>query len=76
MRLNNAGLMVEIWWLKVTDKFPTIQPEECVVMPNHFHGIINIVGATLRGRPDICASPIPGKTNNKLGQSHRIAPTL
>jgi len=39
-------------------------------MPNHFHGIINIVGVTLRDRP------LPDNTNNKLGQSHRIAPTL
>ena len=76
VRSNNAGLMVEMWWRKVTDKFPSVRADECVVMPSHFHAIINIVGATPCGRPDICARPIPGNTNNKLGQSHRIAPTL
>jgi len=77
MRLNNAGFMVKAWWQKVTGKFPSVQTDEYVVMPNHFHGIINIVGATLCGRPD--ADMADGKlaqTHNKLGQSHRIAPTL
>jgi len=70
MRLNNAGLMVEMWWPKVTDKFPSVRTDECVIMPSHFHGIINIVGAVPCGRPE------PDNGNNKLGQSHRIAPTL
>lgn len=70
MRLNNAGFMLKAWWQKVTNKFPSVQTDEYVVMPNHFHGIINIVGLTLRGHI------IPANTNNKLGQSHRIAPTL
>jgi len=70
MRLNNAGLMVKTWWEKVTNKFSTVQTDEHIVMPNHFHGIINIVGAGL------CARPIAGNINNKSGQSCRIAPTL
>jgi len=125
IRLNNAGFMVEKWWQKVTNKFPSVQTDEYVVMPNHFHGIINIVGATPCGRPDAnlvdgkfvgatpcgrpdanlvdgkfvgatpcgrpdanlvdgkfvgatpCGRPdVCGSPNNKLGQSHRIAPTL
>jgi len=78
MRLNNAGFMVKTWWQKVTNKFPSVQTDEYIVMPNHFHGIINIVvGATLCGRPD--PDVVDGKlaqTHNKSGQSHRIAPTL
>ena len=70
MRLYSAGVMAKTWWLKVTNKFPLIQTDEYVVMPNHFHGIINIVGAAPSGRP------IPGNTNNKLGQPHRVAPTV
>jgi len=78
LELNNAGFMVKTWWQKVTNKFPSVLIDEYVVMPNHFHGIINIVvGATLCGRPD--PDVVDGKlaqTHNKLGQSHRIAPTL
>jgi REP element-mobilizing transposase RayT len=76
MRLNNAGFMVKTWWQKVTNKFPLVQTDEYVVMPNHFHGIINIVGATPCGRPDVCGPPISGNTDNELGQSRGIAPTL
>jgi len=77
MWLNNAGFMVKTWWQKVTGKFPSVQIDEYVVMPNHFHGIINIVGATLCGRPDVdVADGKLAQTHNRLGQSHRIAPTL
>ena len=67
---NSAGLMVEKWWRKVTNKFSPVQIDEYVVMPNHFYGIINIVGAGQR------AHLLADNINNKLGQSHRIAPTL
>jgi putative transposase len=78
MRLNSAGLMVKIWWDKVTSKFSTVQTDEHIVMPNHFHGIINIVvGATSYGRSDhdIVDDKLT-QTHNQSGQSHRIAPTL
>ena len=69
LELNNAGFMVKTWWQKIRNKFPSVQTDEYVVMPNHFHGIIT-VGAGPRVRP------IVGNINNKSGQSHRIAPTL
>jgi putative transposase len=40
MRLNEAGRMVEEWWLNVAEKFLTSEIDEFVVMPNHFHGIV------------------------------------
>ena len=46
MVLNDAGQMVERWWLELNGKYPFIQMDEFVVMPNHFHGIINIIGAS------------------------------
>jgi REP element-mobilizing transposase RayT len=73
MELNDAGLMVKTWWGKVPGKYPNVQTDEYVVMPNHFHGIISIgfsqqdVGATLCGRPKIY--PLPG-------QPHGVAPTV
>jgi len=76
LELNNAGFVLKTWWQKLTHKFPLVKIDEYVVMPNHFHGIINIVGATLCGRPDVCGPHIVGKTSNKLGQSHGIAPTV
>jgi putative transposase len=64
MRLNDAGRMVERWWLALSEKFPSVATDAYVVMPNHFHGVVmivdivpnatndpNDVGATRRGRP-------------------------
>ncbi len=47
MQLNDAGTMVEKEWLKLPERFKNIQLHDYVVMPNHFHAILEIVGATL-----------------------------
>jgi len=52
MQLNDAGKMVENEWLKLPERFKNIQLHEYVVMPNHFHAILEIVGATLVVAPD------------------------
>lgn len=59
MQANDGGQMGARWWAKLPNKFRTAQTDESIVMPNHFHGILVIVGATapaivgaaLRGRP-------------------------
>ena len=59
MMLNDAGRMVEKWYLKTQDKVPDIVCHEMVIMPNHFHCIwenvglhgASAVGADLRVRP-------------------------
>jgi REP element-mobilizing transposase RayT len=50
MILNDAGRMVETEWLKIPERFSNVVLYEYVVMPNHFHCIIEIVepvGATV-----------------------------
>ncbi len=42
MCLNEAGRMVGRAWEKLPQRFPTIQTDAFVVMPNHLHGIILI----------------------------------
>jgi putative transposase len=42
IHLNPAGEMAMHWWLELNQKFPSIQTDPFVVMPNHFHGIIVI----------------------------------
>ena len=65
------------------EKFPTIEIDEFIVMPNHFHGIIVIVGAIPCGRPKKdrpivgatpCGRPENGRPNK--GHPHGDAPTL
>ena len=41
--LNDAGKMIETEWLSLPNRFPTIQLHEYIIMPNHFHAIIQIV---------------------------------
>jgi len=43
--------MIEKWWQELRNKFANIELDEWMVMPNHFHGIIQIVGADLRVCP-------------------------
>ena len=45
MILNAAGGIVNTVWRELPNHYPGITLGEYVVMPNHFHGIIHIVGA-------------------------------
>lgn len=43
MILNDAGQMIERWYHEIEHKYPDKQCREMVVMPNHFHCIIENV---------------------------------
>ena len=47
MVLNEAVRKVEEIWRLLPERFPNVVVDEFVVMPNHMHGIIFIVGAPL-----------------------------
>ncbi|MCK9451088.1 MAG: hypothetical protein M0Q90_05305 [Bacteroidales bacterium] len=40
MLLNDAGKMIEKWYYELENKYPDKKCHEMVVMPNHFHFII------------------------------------
>ncbi len=40
--LNSPGRMIGDIWLSLSGRFPDIRMDEFIVMPNHFHGIIEI----------------------------------
>jgi putative transposase len=51
-RLNDAGSVIARWWFELNNKFRTVETDDFVIMPNHFHGIVVIpVGA------DLCVGP-------------------
>ena len=54
---NDAGNMIEKWYLKLEHKFAEIKCHEYIVMPNHFHCLIeihnNVVGSDPRVRPSL-----------------------
>ena len=45
MRLNEFGEIVASEWIRTAEVRAEIECGEFVVMPNHFHGIVRIVGA-------------------------------
>ena len=47
MILNDAGKMADNEWVEIPERFTNVQLHEYIVMPNHFHAIMEIVGATL-----------------------------
>ncbi|MCK6555854.1 transposase [Candidatus Binatia bacterium] len=52
MRLNDAGRLIQSVWNDMPTFYRGVETDEFVVMPNHVHGIIVLVRATPRGRPD------------------------
>jgi hypothetical protein len=61
IRLTTAGHIVQSIWESLHKRFPTIQTDSFVVMPNHIHGIIIIiednVGAIHRSCRDTGGTP-------------------
>lgn len=53
MKLNHFGEIVLHQWNTLTDRYPNIKLDSFVVMPNHIHGVIQIVpvGASLADAP-------------------------
>ena len=47
MIVNDAGKMIDNEWLKLPERFKNIRLHQYVVMPNHFHAILEIVGNTV-----------------------------
>ncbi len=72
---NPANIMISKWWIELNNKFPSIQTDEHIVMPNHFHGIIR-VGAALCGRPNPDVDISIDTNPPQKGHPHRGAPTL
>ena len=50
-----AGLMVTSWWHALPDKFRNVEPGEFVVMPDHFHGLIELTDGAGQAAPALSA---------------------
>jgi len=64
MILHDAGMMVENEWLKLSERFENITLHEYFIMPNHFHAILEIVGATLA----VAQNLVVAQTREKIFQ--------
>lgn len=75
MVLNDAGKMISTEWLALKKRFPNIELHEYIIMPNHFHGILEIVGASLVGVHNNDCPNVKPNDNNTNGQPQGIVPT-
>ena len=50
MALNTCGKIVDFFWKKIPIHIKNVDSDEFQIMPNHFHGIIHIVGAMHSGQ--------------------------
>ena len=67
MRLNKFGMVARQQWEKLPKRFPNIELGAFVIMPNHVHGIIQIIEVSRRGTAE--------STNDFDIESSRRAPT-
>jgi REP element-mobilizing transposase RayT len=67
---NGAGQLVESVWRQFPQAYPGVEVDAFVVMPNHVHGIIVLVGAGPRVCPDTWRPH-----GAHLGQPQGVAPT-
>ncbi|MEA3316692.1 MAG: transposase [Bacteroidota bacterium] len=70
MILNDAGQMIEKWYYELENKFHDIKNHEMVVMPNHFHCIIENVGSTVGADLRVCPD---NKTNKQIISGEQIS---
>ena len=57
MILNDPGQMVESVWRELPQHYPGVEVDTFVLMPNHLHGVIILVGAGSRACPDNPGQP-------------------
>ena len=67
MHLNQAGKIVEQTWLEIPKHFPNINVDIFIIMPNHIHGIIQIMENAHVGARH--ASPLQKPQNGVKPQS-------
>ncbi|MEN8122777.1 MAG: transposase [Bacteroidota bacterium] len=70
MNLNDAGVMVENEWVALPKRFQNIKLHEYIVMPNHFHAILEIVPKnknTSTQNENIVGPTLVVDPNNKKG---------
>ena len=70
MKLNDAGKMVDEQWLEMVERFPNIELHEYIIMPNHFHCILEILSMDKIENTDIQRND-----TEKKGRPRGYAPT-
>ena len=57
MQLNQFGQIVADCWTTLSTRYPYVDLDAWIVMPNHFHGILNITNTPRKGDSGIAPQP-------------------
>ncbi len=77
MRLGEAGQVIQAVWDRLSERFPTIESDAFIVIPNHVHGILVLVGEGLALPMRGAASSAPtGSASSTLGNVVRVFKSL
>ena len=78
--VSAAGVMVKKWWIKLPEKFPGLELDEYMIMPNHIHGILVLASREPIAGAAKSASVIVGAAESASviagGRPHGAAPTV
>ena len=66
--------MVQTWWDKLPEKFPTVGTDAFVTMPNHIHGIIVITELETLGQTHGSAPTADVNVGPNVGANPRVCP--
>jgi REP element-mobilizing transposase RayT len=72
LQLNDAGRMVQVIWSELSLHYPGVATDAFAVMPNHFHGIVTLVGVGPCAYPEFSIGPC---AYPESGQPQGVAPT-
>ena len=66
MHLNNAGKMAQQCWQEIPSHYPQVKLHQFVIMPNHLHGIIEILPSNNHS-PETTTVKKTNGTSNTIG---------
>ena len=75
MEIFESGKMIEKLWLELENKFDNVKLHNFVVMPNHFHGILEIVEQNILNNSvgaDLCVCPDNGNVCPDNGKNNDL----
>ncbi len=75
MILSSPGQMIHKAWCELPNHYPHVELDAFVIMPNHVHGIIVLVGSGPIVGVGPCAYPDHSQTPKRIGQPQGVAPT-
>ena len=68
MILNDAGEIANNYWLEIPNHFPNVILHGHIVMPNHIHGIIEMLGANKHSPDNLSDVQIVNLFKNEFGE--------